>query len=57
MPVNWYDDRANLALMAWHMVASGADAMEIARAIEKPWCYHDEYVLAEADLQFPITDG
>ena len=54
--MNWYDDRANLALTAWHMVASGADAMEIARLVEKPWQYGDEYTLAVADMQFPIVD-
>jgi hypothetical protein len=38
-----------LLRLLWHLANSGADAMEIARAAEKPWCYRDEHTLAVLD--------
>ena len=52
----WWDTRENLALMAYHMVACGYDASEIARAIDKPWSYSDDFELAVAEQQFPLTE-
>jgi hypothetical protein len=45
---NWYDDRANLALLVEHMLAEGSDHSEVVRAIEKPWGYEDEFNAARA---------
>lgn len=43
----WYDNRANLALLVEHMLAEGSDHSEVVRAIEKPWSYEDEFRQAE----------
>ncbi|MCW2902271.1 MAG: hypothetical protein JWO67_4536 [Streptosporangiaceae bacterium] len=49
-PQPWYADHANLVLLTAHMAESGYDASEVARAVEKPWAYADEYQLALLEL-------
>lgn len=45
----WYADHANLVLLTAYMAVSGYDASEVARAVEKPWSYADDFALATVD--------
>jgi hypothetical protein len=40
--MNWYDDHANLAALARHMLDQG-DSENIPYMLEKPWKYQDEW--------------
>lgn len=42
----WWADHTEVVRLVWHMAESGWDATEVARAVEKPWCYDAEHQLA-----------
>jgi len=46
-----------LQRLLWFMVASGCDAIEIARVAEKPWCYPEEYALVVMADRGGLVDG
>ena len=51
----WYQDHTNLVRLVWHMAANDYPADEVARAVEKPWCYEADFKLAVSEAQFSET--
>lgn len=46
---DWWTSHDNLVTLVRWLAHSGAEASEIADAVETPWSYTDEYEAAKAD--------
>lgn len=46
----WHAVHANLVTLVQGMAAEGWDVSEIVRAVEKPWCYEDEWRRASISI-------
>jgi hypothetical protein len=45
---NWYDDRMNLAMLAYYMFTQGDTAADVAYMLQKPEKYADDWKAAVA---------
>ena len=47
---HWWDDHDNLVILCDYLADNDWSAHDVAGAVEKPWKYTDEYLMARAEL-------